>query len=61
MAKKETTTASVAPEHTTIKPVRGNRVRMTADIGWKLRSKNTGHTFRTIVTAHVAGYDVIED
>lgn len=62
MAKKTTTatTAPVAPEHTTVTPLRKNIVRLTADQGWLLRSKNTGRTAQSITTAHVAGYEVIE-
>lgn len=63
MAKKTTTattTAPVAPEHTTVTPLRKNIVRLTADQGWLLRSKNTGKTAQSVTTAHVAGYDVIE-
>lgn len=61
MGKKKTTaTAPVAPEHTTIEPLRGNQVRLTAEDGWYLRSKHTGKTRQSVVTAHVAGYEVIE-
>ena len=56
MAKKTTT----APEHTSIEPIRGNQVRLTADQGYQLRSKHTGKTSQSVITAHVAGYDVIE-
>ena len=56
MAKKTTT----APEHTSIEPIRGNQVRLTADKGYQLRSKHTGKTSQSVITAHVAGYDVIE-
>ena len=58
--KKTTATAPVAPEHTTIDPLRGNQVRLTAEDGWYLRSKHTGNTSQSVVTAHVAGYEVIE-
>lgn len=61
MGKKKTTaTAPVATEHTTIEPLRGNQVRLTAEQGWHLRSKHTGKTSQSVVTAHVAGYEVIE-
>lgn len=61
MAKKTTTTtAPVAPEHTTIVPIRGNQVRLTADPGYLLRSKHTGRESQSVVTAHVAGYEVVE-
>lgn len=61
MAKKTTTaTAPVAPEHTTVEPLRKNIVRLTADPGYLLRSKNTGRTAQSITTAHVAGYEAIE-
>ena len=58
MAKK--TTTPTAPEHTSVEPIRGNQVRLTADPGYLLRSKHTGKTTQSIITAHVAGYDVIE-
>jgi hypothetical protein len=57
---KNTPSVPVAPEHTTVEPVKGNVVRLTAEAGWLLRSKNTGHTFQTTLTAHVAGYEVIK-
>ena len=59
MAKK--TTTPTAPEHTTIVPIRGNQVRLTADIGYLLRSKHTGKTSQSVITAHVAGYEVIKN
>lgn len=49
-----------APEHATIEPVRGNKVRLTADQGYLLRSKNTGKMSHSVITAHVAGYEIIE-
>lgn len=58
MAKK--TTTPTAPEHTSIEHIRGNQVRLTADPGWQLRSKHTGKTAQSVITAHVAGYDIIE-
>ena len=62
MAKKTTTaTAPVAPEHTTVEPLRKNIVRLTADPGYMLRSKHTGKTSQSVITAHVAGYEVIEN
>jgi hypothetical protein len=57
MAKK--TTTPTAPEHTSIEPIRGNQVRLTADPGYLLRSKHTGRESQSVITAHVAGYDVI--
>lgn len=57
MAKKA---IAKAPEHAIIEPVRGNQVRLTADQGWQLRSKHTGKTAQSVITAHVAGYDIIE-
>lgn len=62
MAKKTTTaTAPVAPEHTTIVPIRGKQVRLTADPGYLLRSKHTGRESQSVITAHVAGYEVIKN
>lgn len=58
MAK--TTTTPTAPEHTIIEPVRGNQVRLTADPGYLLRSKHTGKTSQSVITDHVAGYEVVE-
>ena len=58
MAKK--TTTPTAPEHTSVEPIRGNQVRLTADPGYMLRSKHTGRASQSVITAHVAGYDVIE-
>lgn len=57
MEKK--TTAPTAPEHTTVTPLRGNQVRLKADQGYMLRSKHTGKTSQSVITAHVAGYEVI--
>ena len=59
MAKK--TTAPAAPEHTSVEPIRGNQVRLTADPGYLLRSKHTGKTSQSVITAHVAGYEVIKN
>ena len=58
MAKKTTPTA---PEHTSIEPIRGNQVRLTADRGYLLRSKHTGRESQSVITAHVAGYEVIKN
>ena len=58
MEKKSIT--QTAPEHATIVPVRGNKVRLTADHGYRLRSKHTGKMSQSVITAHVAGYEVIE-
>lgn len=55
MAKKIT-----APEHTTVTPLRGNQVRLTSDQGYMLRSKHTGKISQSVITAHVAGYEVVE-
>lgn len=60
MAKSTKKSEIQAPEHTTVEPVRGKQVRLTADDGWLVKSKNTGYTFKSVVTAHVAGWDVIE-
>ena len=59
MAKK--TTTATAPEHTSIEPIRGNQVRLTAAPGYLLRSKHTGKTSQSVITAHVAGYEVIKN
>lgn len=59
MAKKTTTPA--APEHTSVEPIRGNQVRLTADQGYLLRSKHTGRESQSVITAHVAGYEVIKN
>ena len=59
MVKK--TTPLTAPEHTTVTPLRGNQVRLTADPGYLLRSKHTGKTSQAVITAHVAGYEVIKN
>ena len=59
MAKK--TTTPTAPEHTSVEPIRGNQVRLTADQGYLLRSKNTGKMSQSVITAHVAGYEVIKN
>lgn len=58
MAKK--TTAPTAPEHAIVTPLRGNQVRLTADQDYLLRSRRTGNTSQSVVTAHVAGYEVVE-
>lgn len=58
MEKKSIT--QTAPEHATIEVVRGNKVRLTADQGYLLRSKNTGKMSQSVITAHVAGYEIIE-
>ena len=58
MAKKTTPTA---PEHTSVEPIRGNQVRLTADPGYLLRSKHTGKTAQSVITAHVGGYEVIKN
>lgn len=58
MAKK--TTTPTAPEHTSIVPIRGNQVRLTADQGYMLRSKHTGKTSQSVITDHVAGYEVVK-
>ena len=63
MAKKTTsksTASAVAPEHTTIEPVRKNIVRLTAESGWALKSKSTGKVSQSVLTAHVGGYEVLE-
>ena len=54
---KKTTTAS---EHTSIMPIRGNQVRLTADPGYLLCSKHTGKTAQSVITTHMAGYEVIK-
>ena len=59
MAKK--TTTPTAPEHTSVEHIRGNQVRLTADTGYLLRSKHTGKTSQSVITAHVAGYEVIKN
>ena len=59
MAKK--TTTLTAPEHTTVTPLRGNQVRLTAAPGYLLRSKHTGRESQSVITAHVAGYEVIKN
>ena len=59
MTKK--TTTPTASEHTSIVPIRGNQVRLTADPGYLLRSKHTGKTSQSVITAHVAGYEVIKN
>ena len=59
MAKK--TTTPTAPEHTSIEHIRGNQVRLTADPGYLLRSKHTGRESQSVITAHVAGYEVIKN
>ncbi|MBR2882931.1 MAG: hypothetical protein IKB96_11470 [Prevotella sp.] len=59
MTKK--TTTPTASEHTSIEPIRGNQVRLTADPGYLLRSKHTGKTSQSVITAHVAGYEVIKN
>ena len=58
MAKK--TTTPTAPEHTSIVPIRGNQVRLIADPGYLLRSKRTSRESQSLITSHVAGYEVIE-
>ena len=58
MAKK--TTTPTTPEHTSVEPIRGNQVRLTADQGYLLRSKHTSKTSQSVITAHVAGYEVVE-
>lgn len=59
MAKK--TTTPTAPEHTSIEPIRGNQVRLTADPDYLVRSKHTGRESQSVITAHVAGYEVIKN
>ena len=59
MAKK--TTTPTAPEHTSIEPIRGNQVRLTGDEGYLVRSKHTGRESQSVITAHVAGYEVIKN
>ena len=59
MAKK--TTTPTAPQHTSVEPIRGNQVRLTADPGYMIRSKHTGRESQSVITAHVAGYEVIND
>ena len=62
MAKKTTTTTEAPTmEHVTIEVIKGNKVRMTAEQGWLLRSKNTGKTVQTTVSCHPAGWEVIAD
>lgn len=58
--EKKASTVPVAPKHTTIEQVRKNIVKMSADTGWQLRSKHTGKTSQSVITAHVEGYEVIE-
>lgn len=58
MAKK--TTTPTTPEHTSVEPIRGNQVRLTADPGYVLRSKHTGHTFHQRVTANPAAWEAVE-
>ena len=58
MAKK--TITPTAPEHTSIVPIRGNQVRLTADPGYLLRSKHTGRESQSVITAHISGYEVID-
>ena len=47
-------------EHVTIEVIKGNKVRMTAEQGWLLRSKNTGRTCQSTISCHPAGWEVIE-
>ena len=56
MSKK--TNNQVAPEHTTIEPIHGNVVKLTADDGWMLRSKHTGKTVHSAITSHISGWEV---
>ena len=61
MAKKTTTTEATTMEHVTIEVIKGNKVRMTAEQGWLLRSKNTGKTVQTTVSCHPAGWEAVSD
>lgn len=69
MAKKkstkeaEVTTTAVQETiaHVTIEPIHGNKVKMIADQGFKLKSKHTGHTYQSVLTSHTAGWEVIND
>ena len=49
----------VAPEHTTIEPIHGNVVKLTADDGWLLKSKHTGKIVRCAITARVENWEVV--
>ena len=58
---EKNTTTPTAPEHTSVEAIRGNKVRLTADQGYLVRSKHTGKTSQSVITAHVGGYEVIKN
>ena len=64
MAKKTTTkkpATPVAPEHTTLVPLRKKQVRLIADPGYMIRSRHTGHVFHEHITVNLAAWEVIKE
>lgn len=59
MATKKTT-EGVQIEHATVEKINEKKVRITAEPGYVLRSKHTGHTFPCRVTANPAGWETVE-
>ena len=61
MAKKKTNEAPIqVMEHVTIIEVHDGLLRMTADKGWLLKSKRSGHTHTTLTTKQPDRFEVVE-
>ena len=63
MARKKTAAAEAAPiqiEHATVESLGGKKVKITAEPGYVLRSKHTGHTFPCRVTANPGAWEAVE-
>lgn len=59
MATKKTT-EGVQIEHATVEKINEKKVRITAEPGYVLRSKHTGHTFPCRVTANPGAWEAVE-
>lgn len=62
MAKKKTAAeaASIQIEHATVEILGDKKVKITAEPGYLLRSKHTGHTFIERVTCNPAAWEAVE-
>ena len=62
MARKKTA-AEAAPiqiEHATVESLGGKKVKITAEPGYLLRSKHTGHTFPVRVSCNPAAWEAVK-
>lgn len=58
MTKK--TTEGVQIEHAMVEKINEKKVKITAEPGYMLRSKHTGHTFPFRVTANPVAWEAVE-